>query len=346
MKFLFFCQNSYAFGIVDPIRAVVLEKGYEVMWFLKAELNASFPYQGDPYTNSLKTLKKYPSDVIIVPGNEVPHYLRGVKVQIFHGLAGEKRTHFRIRHYFDLYLTQGPYFTDKFNELQQQHRNFEVMETGWSKLDKMYIEQQAYSEEKETLLNRHNAKKIILFAPTFTPYLTCAEFVKEEIVSLAGNQDYLILCKFHALMDHELIETYRNIAAAHDNVVYEEEKNITKFLILADLMISDTSSVVYEFLLLNKPVITFKNIAENKYWEDIDDPSILANSVEKTFTEDSYKNEREFIIKNYHPYTDGRSSERMVNAIEQFIQKNGVPKKRRLSPYRKYRIHKRFRDHL
>ena len=346
MRFLFFCQNSYAFGIIDPIRTVVLEKGYEVMWFLKEELNASFPYQGDAFTNSINALKKYQSDVIIVPGNEVPHYLRGVKVQIFHGLAGEKRTHFRIRHYFDLYLTQGPFFTDKFNELQRQHRNFEVMETGWSKLDKMYLEQQAYSEEKNELLNTHGAKKIILFAPTFTPYLTSAEFLKDEIIALARNKEYLILCKFHAMMDPELIAAYREIALEHDNVIYEEEKNITKFLILADLMISDTSSVVYEFLLLNKPVITFKNIAENKYWEDIDDPAVLAKSVETTFAEDNYKNQREFIISNYHPYTDGQSSARMVAAIEQFIEKNGVPKKRKLSPYRKYRIHKRWKNHL
>ena len=346
MKFLFFCQNSYAFGIIDPIRKVILDKGYEVMWFLKEELNSSFPYQGDTYTNSIKALKKYPSDAIIVPGNEVPHYLRGVKVQIFHGLAGEKRTHFRIRHYFDLYLTQGPFFTNKFNELQRQHRNFEVIETGWSKLDKMYLEQQDYSEEKEALLNTHNAKKIILFAPTFTPYLTSAEFLKDEIISLASNKEYLILFKFHALMDPELIEAYRGIAASHDNVVYEEEKNISKFLILADLMVSDTSSVVYEFLLLNKPVITFKNIAENQYWEDIEDPAVLAPSIATTFAEDTYRAQREFIINNYHPYTDGQSSERMVTAIEQFIQKNGVPKKRKLSPYRKYRIHKRWKNHL
>jgi len=346
MKFLFFCQNSYAFGIIDPIRKVVLERGHEVFWFLKEELNTSFPYQEDAYTNSINALKKYPSDAIIVPGNEVPHYLRGVKVQIFHGLAGEKRTHFRIRHYFDLYLTQGPYFTDKFNELQRQHRNFEVMETGWSKLDKMYAEQEDYSEEKQELLNIHNAKKIILFAPTFTPYLTCAELLKDEIISLASNKDYLILCKFHAMMAPELIEAYRTIATEHDNVVYEEEKNISKFLILADLMVSDTSSVVYEFLLLNKPVITFNNIAENKYWEDLDDPMVLAKSIETTFLEDSYKSQREFIISNYHPYTDGRSSERMVTAIEHYIEKNGVPKKRRLSPYRKYRIHKRWRNHL
>ena len=29
--------------------------------------------------------------MIFVPGNEVPHFIRGVKTQVFHGLAGEKK---------------------------------------------------------------------------------------------------------------------------------------------------------------------------------------------------------------------------------------------------------------
>ena len=344
MKFIFFCQNSYAYGIVDPIRTVLIERGHEFIWFLREKLNEGFPYKEDSYTNSVKELKRYNSDAVIAPGNEALYYLRGVKVQIFHGLAGEKKSHFRIRHYFDLYLTQGPFFTDRFNVFKKKYKNFEVTETGWSKLDILYKEKNAYSIEKNAILKEHNAKTILLFAPTFTYYLTCADIVKDAIKNLSKNKDYVILIKFHPLMSDELITAYKAIAKEHDNVVYQEEKNITKFLILSDLLISDTSSVVYEFLLLDKPVVTFGNIAENKYWEDITDPDLLIEKVEENLTKDLFKDKRDFIINNYHPYNDGISSERMVDAIETYIEKNGVPKKRRLSPYRKYRIYKRFKD--
>ncbi|MEC3907597.1 CDP-glycerol glycerophosphotransferase family protein [Tamlana sp. 2201CG12-4] len=346
MKLIFFCQNTYAFGIIEPIREIALKKEYEFIWFLREKLVDSFPFKKDSYITSLKKLKKYPSDAIIVPGNEVPHYLKGVKVQIFHGLAGEKKSHFRIRHYFDLYLTQGPYFTERFKAFKAVHKNFEVMETGWSKLDQLYKTRDLLKNEKEDLLSKHNAKQILLYAPTFTPYLTSAEILKNEIAKLAINQDYLILIKFHPLMDEELISHYKNLATQYNNIIYQEENNITKFLVISDLMISDTSSVVYEFLLLNKPVLTFNNIAEHKYWEDINNSDSLIDKVHENLTQDSFKKERAFIIENYHPYEDGKSSIRMIEAIEQYISKFGVPKKRKLSPYRKYRIHKRFRDSL
>ena len=37
-------------------------------------------------------------------------YLPGVKIQVFHGYAAEKKDHWIIRRYFDTYFTQGPYF--------------------------------------------------------------------------------------------------------------------------------------------------------------------------------------------------------------------------------------------
>ena len=37
---------------------------------------------------------------------------------------------------------------------------------------------------------------------------------------------------------------------------------------MADILISDTSSVIYEFLLLDKPTISFNNISKNIQWLD------------------------------------------------------------------------------
>ena len=130
MKTILFCMNPYSFGILEPVMQVLKEKNYEFIWFVRTAILEKFPYQDQRFTSKIEDLVHFNSDAIFVPGNEVPHYLRGVKTQVFHGLAGEKKGHFRIRNYFDLYLTQGPYFTRWFSKAANKHKDFRVVETG------------------------------------------------------------------------------------------------------------------------------------------------------------------------------------------------------------------------
>lgn len=342
MKCILFCQNNYAFGILEPIKAYLEKEQHDYIWFITKKISSDFPFKPDIYTTSISDLVSFQSDAIFVPGNEVPHFLRGLKVQIFHGLAGEKKGHFRIRQYFDLYLTQGPYFTDTFNNLKAIHKDFDVIETGWPKLDVFATDKHRYDKEKQTLLKKAKAKKVLLYAPTFSPKLTSAPFLVEEIKNLAKNPDYIILLKFHPLMDKEWLDVYKNLAMKMPNIVFESEKNIVKFLLMADLLISDTSSVIYEFLLLDKPTISFRNISNKIQWENSLKYQDLAQLVKKNLEEDPYKESRSYIYNQYHPYNDGKSAMRMVEAVKNYIITNGVPSKRRISLFRKFKMLSKF----
>jgi CDP-glycerol glycerophosphotransferase (TagB/SpsB family)/glycosyltransferase involved in cell wall biosynthesis len=330
MKFVLFCQNAYAFGIMAPIRDILLEQGEDHLWYISKKLLAKFPFPNEAHTTSILDLQYYKSDVIFVPGNEVPYYLRGVKTQIFHGMAGEKKGHFRIRHYFDLYLTQGPYFTNRFNQLKKKHGTFEVIESGWSKLDIYGQEKNNYQEEKKNLLISHNTDKIILYAPTFSPRLTSATDLFDDIENLAKETGYLILIKFHDLMSQHLIKKYSALSKKHKNIIFKEEKNIIKFLILADILISDTSSVIYEFLLLNKPAVSYKTISSHIRWDNLTQKGQLIESVLSNLKNDKYEQQRIELNEQYHPYQDGKSAERMITAVRAYVAKNGVPDQRKL----------------
>ncbi len=343
MKTILFCMNPYSFGILEPVMQVLKEKKYEFIWFVRTAILEKFPYQDQRFTSKIEDLVRFNSDAIFVPGNEVPHYLRGVKTQVFHGLAGEKKGHFRIRNYFDLYLTQGPYFTRRFSKAASKHRDFSVVETGWPKLDVYGKELHKYDSDKLILLKKSKAKKIILYAPTFSPSLTSASHLFTQIEKLAKSKEYLILIKFHDLMAADLIDSYKKLSMSFENVLFIEERNIIKYLLISDLMISDTSSVVYEFLLLDKPVITFKNNSLAVKWDNQLSYSGLAERVVENLLEDPFKQERFNILKEYHPYTDGNSAKRMVEAVEKYIKTNGVPEKRVISWFRRYKINKIFK---
>tara|TARA_B000000441_G_C21747589_1_gene359078 strand:- start:1340 stop:1900 length:561 start_codon:yes stop_codon:yes gene_type:complete len=185
MKYILFCTNTYSFGILSPFIDIFKKKNYNWVWYVDKKIEHFFPFPNDKYTSKISDLILFKSDVILVPGNDVPHYLRGVKTQVFHGFAGEKKGHFRIRDYFDLYLTQGPYFTSKFNSLKKLHGNFEVIQTGWPKFDKMFKNKTKLTQEKYKILKKYDVQNIVLYAPTFSPSLTSAELIIPEIIRIA-----------------------------------------------------------------------------------------------------------------------------------------------------------------
>jgi CDP-ribitol ribitolphosphotransferase / teichoic acid ribitol-phosphate polymerase len=342
MKAVLFCANPYAFGILGPLYEELKVQGHETLWYVPAKIVASFPYKESPTTTSIKGVYDFKSDAIFVPGNEVPHYLRGVKVQVFHGLAGEKKGHFRIRNYFDLYLTQGPYFTKPFQDFSKKHKDFKVVETGWCKLDSLYHHHKIYEQERDMLLKKSGKRKLILYAPTFSPSLTSAVIAQNAIFDIVDNEDVHVLVKFHDLMNEQVVMQYKEAATHRENLTIVEDRNILKPMIMADVMISDTSSVVYEFILLNKPVITINSTSTHIHWCNI----LLANTLRKTLMqemeEDNYKANRINTINQYHPYTDGKSSARMISAVEAYIQHHGVPERRKLNLYRRLKLNRMF----
>lgn len=325
MKAVLFCEHAYAFGILEPLRDALRKNGHDYLWFTTKKLAPAFPFTDEQHTDSMAELRRFKSDALFIPGNYSPFYIRGYKVQVFHGLAGEKASHFKVRGYFDLYLTQGPYFTRRFEELKAKYRNFEVIETGWSKLDIYEKNKEAYLAERQRLLDTHQAKTIVLFAPTHNVSMNGAPFLEGEFERLAENRDYLIVVKFHDLTQPGVVERYRQMAARIPNLILSDDPSISQLIYIADVMVSDTSSVVYEFLLLDKPVITYRSKAQRIIWDDRSEYEGLGEAVEENLSRDPFRDRRAEIIAEYHPYHDGKSSERMIEAVEKQIALHGVP---------------------
>ena len=143
-------------------------------------------------------------------------------------------------------------------------------------------------------------------------------------------------------MEQSWVEAYISLSKEHKNIIYQTDKNIIKFLLISDLLISDTSSVIYEFILLDKPVVSFNNISKNINWEDSNDFSQLVNLVENNLKDDPFAKSRTYICEQFHPYNDGKSALRMVNSVGDYIKEHGVPEKRKLSLLRRLKIYSIF----
>ena len=85
-----------------------------------------------------------------------------------------------------------------------------------------------------------------------------------------------------------------------------------------------------EFLLTGKPVVTFKNRRPGPQLIDIDDPAQFEPAIERALARPP---ELLQAIREYadaiHPYRDGRSSERVLDAIDAFIAAGGRNRRRK-----------------
>ncbi|MBQ3657507.1 MAG: CDP-glycerol glycerophosphotransferase family protein [Bacteroidales bacterium] len=344
MKIVLFCENKYAIDILNPIQ----EEGQkdsdnQILWYVHKKKIADFPLKDQVnYTNSIQEIYDFKPDAIFCPGNIVPYYLSGVKIQIFHGYAAEKKDHWVIRRYFDTYFTQGPFFTAGFEKLAKKYKDFEVLETGWPRQDWIFQHKNDFEAQKQELLKKHGKKELVLYAPTFSPSLTSLPKFKEGLVDFVNKQDVLLILKFHPLTKQEWNDEYKALAANHDNILWIEDYTVTKYMLMADAMISDTSSTIYEFLLLDKPVITLDAVAKDIYWKNITDPMQLSKAYDEIKTDGKLTELRQWIIKNYDPYNDGNVAKRMLEGAKDYIRRHGVPEKRKLNLWRKYTSIKTF----
>lgn len=309
-KYIFYISQNYSFEILRPIQQAIWERGDQCAWFIEGnDVNPDYLRQNEKQLDSIRQIIDYSPTAVFVPGNIVPKFIPGLKIQVFHGLEWKKKSHFRIRGFFDLYCTHGPITTNQFNRLAQQHRHFQVIETGWSKLDPLFHTQPF---ELNTKL------PVILFAPTFSPNLTCALECFDEIKRLVETNKHYWLAKFHPKMNSEWVELYKEINA--DNFQVVETDSCLPLLQRADILLSDTSSIIGEFLLLNKPAVTYKNSNPGPYLIDIKTPQQLNNAIEKAIL---FPEELSLHIKRanqqLHPFDDGHSSQRILDAVDKLV---------------------------
>lgn len=335
-KYLFYITLNYSFEILKPLQAEFEKRGAEVMWLaLGKNLNHAYFDENDLVESNIDKARKFNPDACFVPGNYVPNFIPGLKVQVFHGLEWKKKGHFSIRGHFDIYCTHGPATTDRFNRLANKHKYFDVIETGWPKLDKLFSSP-AYSGCPKN-------KKTILYAPTFSPNLTSVASLYSQISELSKKTDYHWLVKFHPKMDKTWVQKYKQLESENLQVI--ETPILNELLQRADILLSDTSSVIGEFALLSKPVVSFKNSQPGDYLIDITDENLLESAIESAF---SPSPELLSALCRYtqelHPYSDGRSSLRIADAIEHLLKNGKKAKgKKPLNLLRNLKIRKKLK---
>jgi CDP-glycerol glycerophosphotransferase (TagB/SpsB family) len=340
LKYLFFVTKPYSFSILKPIQDSITESNSgTVKWFV-ASSAVNFSSPGNQIKSN-EAVRDYNPDVILVPGNIVPHYWPGLKVQVFHGLDEEVKGFYNITGFFDLYCTTGPVMTENFLKIAKQKKHFLVKETGWPKLDPVYNNKWNFNDRKSHLIDQYDLNPelpILLYAPTFPTKYTSAPDLHDSIKNL-NNGKFNWIIKFHPLMDKLIQGQYKQLENKNLRVV--DELNILPIMAGSDLLITDTSSVAYEFLSFDRPLITYKAIARKDKGINIQHPTDLSFAIERSLMNpDEFSTNRASCLREIHPYSDGLSSSRLLKVIETVLmdELHNELKQKPLNFFRKYQI--------
>ena len=165
--------------------------------------------------------------------------------------------------------------------------------------------------------------------------------VFNEIKRLSKLDKWKFIAVLHPKMDIEIIKKFKNLQ--NNNFTFYETTDLIPLFKKADVMLADTTSAITEFILQEKPVVTINNNKPSGYMINISQASEIEKAVE-----DALKKPKQIIskvsefIKETHPYTDGKSSKRVIDACINFLETK-VAKKKPLNLIRKYKIRKKLK---
>ena len=335
MRYLFYVTLSYSFSVLRPIEIAINKQGGTVAWFIPEGSEAEkFLQPTDHRLSDIKEVKAFAAHATLVPGNIVPDFFPGIKVQVFHGFDSGKKNVFNIRGLFDLYCTQGPNITQGFERIADG--TCEIVETGWSKLDPLF---RPHPDTGKFCTDA----PLILYAPTFSPKLTSTYALHDHIKKLLKERDWQWIVKLHPKATQEEVILYKGLAC--DNLRFIETGEVTPILQAADVILSDTSSILAEFALQDKLAIAFNNRRPEPWMLNFTKAHLLEEILEKALSSDQEQLLKVIEYGNaIHPHKDGKSSERALSAINSLID-SGIEhlKTKPLNLIRRFKIRRELK---
>ncbi|WP_172371520.1 CDP-glycerol glycerophosphotransferase family protein [Sporosarcina jiandibaonis] len=234
--------------------------------------------------------------ILPVKSTVMDNYRKGKRVFLQHGVLGRKNVEYHKYYYIDPFQmfcvssqSEKEMVIDEFG-----YDDEEVMVTGLSRFD--------------ALLEKNNAERSILLIPTWREWLNTEEdFMASEYFErykgLISNERLLKLLNQHSVnlnvyphyRMQQFIEHFEKLETDRVSIIELGEKNVQDLLIENMLMITDYSSVSFDFNYMSKPIIFYHFDSDTFFKNGILRP------IEETFLGDICKTE-EAIIESIEYY--------------------------------------------
>lgn len=222
--------------------------------------------------------------------------------------------------------TDIPFYAEAFGIKEQN-----VIPTGVPRTDILFDNK--YKKETENrmakILPIIKNKNVILFAPTFrgnghrSAHYPFFKIDFEKLASYCESNNTVVLFKMHPFVKNKLEIPKKYKKYFMDISSFREVNDV---LFITDLLISDYSSLIYEFSVFEKPMLFFAfdledYIATRDFYEGYEEfvPGKIVESfdelLEALYKKDFEKYKVKPFLDKHFKYQDGRSSERLVRHL-------------------------------
>ena len=208
----------------------------------------------------------------------------------------------------------------------------DVLGLGVPRTD-LFFDEQYKKDELNKFYEKYPSlkdKEIILYAPTFRDTYTLDTKINWDTLSKKLDSNEVFIIKRHIQTTEDILN-----GEEYDNIFYLEEEDTSLFTLMfaSKLMITDYSSVIFEYSLLNKPVIHYcpdfekylsirefyLNFNHELYGDIVKTPEEL---IEKIENKDYKRNTIRLDIfkKKFMSACDGHATERVVELLEKYME--------------------------
>lgn len=265
MNIYFYVEYPYYFPHFIPIASVYKENNHNVIFILSNKEN---PKNMEYIAKKNNLEYSFDEDLLYQDTTDIVFFakmfdrlkeIKATTIFLDHGI-GTKSVFYHYIEYFDLYVVEG---SQKFNFLKANYSKYinKILLVGFSKFDNI-----VNSLDKDHVLKKYDLdinKKTILYAPTFFP--SSIEKMKNSFPNEFSDCNIIVKPHYITYKRSRYKKQVKklNIWNKYSNciVLGLDEYDITPFLGISDVMISDESSAMFEFTALNKPVIS------NRYYK-------------------------------------------------------------------------------
>lgn len=233
---------------------------------------------------------------------------------------------------WDVFLSSSKYNTNTFK--QAFDLDSIILELGYPRNDLLFGDNSQLCKIIKEKLEIPRENNVILFAPTFRDWNRNSVESTVEVVRLLSeslNKTDTLLLRLHYLEAHAL----HGINLPSNVVDVSKYEDIQELYLISNLMITDYSSVMFDYALTGKPML-FYCPDLNDYWAHrgmyfdliewapgpvIDNHQDLLKYLKDTEWIGRYKEKYKKFIAEFSTFEDGKSSENVANLIASHIKK-------------------------